>query len=145
MTRRDESKPQQLKRTAMRARPAPACSRRRMIVGRAKARQNLDERPADLKFWLRNGFFVPYRARVVADTEVSIGRTNSKRALGFIVSRDKLRVDFVLNCDQVIALASYLEHMVSGLRKPLGRKPKQLEPAAFRKKPGSTTVRRRKK
>ena len=41
-----------------------------------------NERPADLVFWFKDGFVGGYNARVPADVEVSIGRTNSKRALG---------------------------------------------------------------
>lgn len=43
-----------------------------------------------------------------SDTEVSIGRTNSKRALGFIVTRGRKTMDFVLNKEQVARLAHYL-------------------------------------
>ena len=45
-----------------------------------------NERPADLIFWFRNGSCGGYCARVKACREVSIGRTDSKRGLGFIVS-----------------------------------------------------------
>jgi hypothetical protein len=90
-----------------------------------KAKQN-DEQPADLSFWLRDGGVAYYRARVPADTEVSIGRTNSKRALGFIVTRGKVSIDFVLNKDQVAELAAYCRVSLPGLLKPTGRKPDQI-------------------
>jgi hypothetical protein len=52
-----------------------------------------------------------------------IGRTNSKRALGFIVSRGGTSMDFVLDRDQVAALAAYIQHCaLPRLLKPLGRK-----------------------
>ena len=65
-----------------------------------KAISQKDERPADLLFWFGDGRLGGYRARVAADTEVSIGRTNSKRALGFVVSRGDTWMDFVLDRDQ---------------------------------------------
>src|SRR5262249_33388795 len=64
---------------------------------------------------------------VRADTEVSIGRTNSKRALGFIVTRWKkggpaagpaAEMEFVLDKDQVAQLASYLTKQQARLLKP---------------------------
>jgi hypothetical protein len=81
------------------------------------------EQPTDLLFWPQNGCVMCYRARVPADTEVSIGRTDSKRALGFIVSRGDTQLDFVLNRDQVLELAMYLDAMYPALRAPRGRKP----------------------
>jgi hypothetical protein len=81
------------------------------------------ERPADLLFWFRDGCCGSYRARVTADVEVSIGRTNSKRALGFIVTNGEKKTDFVLDRDQVAELAAFLQQCaLPGLRKPLGRK-----------------------
>jgi hypothetical protein len=80
------------------------------------------EQPTDLWLWPRNGACLLYRARVGADTEVSIGRTNSKRALGFEVKRGKTCIDFVLDKDQVTELAAYLRMMQPRLLKPLGRK-----------------------
>ena len=58
---------------------------------------DVGEQPADLLFWVGNGACGYYLARARASTEVSIGRTNSKRALGFEVSRGDTRLDFVLN------------------------------------------------
>ena len=85
-----------------------------------------DERPADLLFWFADGFCGKYQARTAASTRVSIGRTNSKRALGFTVSNGgKMVADFVLDRDQVIELAAFLQVLASGLRKPLGRKRQQ--------------------
>jgi hypothetical protein len=90
------------------------------------------EQPTDLLLWVRNGFCLPYRARVAADTEVSIGRTDSKRALGFAVHRGGANVvDFVLDKDQVAELAAYLRVMQAALLKPLGRKRDQMSFAAM--------------
>ena len=101
------------------------------------------ERAADLLFWFGDGFHAPYRARVAADTEVSIGRTNSKRALGFRISRGRAQMDFVLNRDQVTELAAYLQCQLPRLLKPLGRKPEQISIAAsLSRTPGRTRPRR---
>ena len=90
-----------------------------------------DGRPADLSFWLKDGLAVDYCTRVAASTEVSIGRTNSKRALGFIVNRGDTSMDFVLDRDQVAELAAYLQHYCPALLKPLGRKQNQLSLVAL--------------
>lgn len=85
------------------------------------------ERPANLLFWFKDGFCATYKARVTAEAKVSIGRTNSKRGLGFIVSSGKKKIDFVLDRDQVAELAAYLQHhALPGLRAPLGRKQEQI-------------------
>jgi hypothetical protein len=84
------------------------------------------EQPTDLLFWFGNGSCGSYRARVKAKTELSIGRTDSERALGFVATRGKTRLDFVLNRDQVDELAAYLQIMRGRLLKPLGRKPDQI-------------------
>jgi hypothetical protein len=92
------------------------------------------ERPADLLFWLRDGLCCRYKARVTADTEVSIGRTDSKRALGFVVTSGNKKVDFVLDRDQVAELAAFLRLALPGLRKPPGRKPPQVSLVALEAK-----------
>jgi hypothetical protein len=84
------------------------------------------EQPTDILFWLGNGSCGRYRARVETETELSIGRTDSEQALGFIVRRGETKLDFVLDRDQVDELAAYLQIMRGGLRKPLGRKPDQV-------------------
>jgi hypothetical protein len=53
-----------------------------------------DEQPTNLLFWFKDGMVMRYDARVAATTKVSIGRTDSKRALGFVVTRGKARLDF---------------------------------------------------
>lgn len=68
------------------------------------------ERPADLLFWIGDGHCSGYKARVAAEVEVSIGRTNSKRGLGFLVTVGNRTIDFVLDRDQVAELAAYLQH-----------------------------------
>jgi hypothetical protein len=67
-----------------------------------------DERPANLLLWHGDGRLRGFDARVAAKTEVSIGRTDSKRALGFVVTNGKKEIDFVLNRDQVAELAYFL-------------------------------------
>jgi hypothetical protein len=88
-----------------------------------------DERPADLLLWWADGMLMGCDASESrADTEVSIGRTKSKRALGFIVTRKNKTMDFVLNKDQVARLASYLTKQEARLLKPRGRKPGSRKP-----------------
>jgi len=54
--------------------------------------KRVDERLADLLLWWANGAVQRCDASEVrADTEVSIGGTNSKRALGFIVKLEERR------------------------------------------------------
>ena len=67
-----------------------------------------------------------------SDTEVSIGRTNSKRALGFIVTRGSKTMDFVLNKDQVHKLAFYLTKQEARLLKPRSRNAKPVRGEAAR-------------
>jgi hypothetical protein len=96
-----------------------------------RSRQN-GGRPADIVFWFKDGHLAPYRARVAANTEVSIGRTDSKRALGFIVTNGKNKVDFVLDRDQVAELAAFLQQCaLPRLLKPLGPKRSQTSLAAL--------------
>ena len=91
-----------------------------------------DERPADLVFWFGNGFCGGYKARAAADVEISVGRTDSKRALGFIVRNGQGNLaDFVLDRDQVAELAAYLQMSLGRLRKPLGRKRNQISLVAL--------------
>jgi hypothetical protein len=71
-----------------------------------------NERPADLVLWLKDGCAVhsPVMDDGKADTEISIGRTNSKRALGFVIYRKgEPNIDFVLNKGQVADLAKFLQ------------------------------------
>lgn len=98
------------------------------------SKRDKNERPADIIFWCGDGQCGRYRARIKAEAEVSIGRTDSKRALGFIVTNGDQQVDFVLNRDQVAELAAYLDLFGPGLRKPLGRKPDQISWVAVSKK-----------
>jgi hypothetical protein len=93
----------------------------------------MNERPTDLLFWFRDGFCVPFKARVKTDAELSIGTTNSKRALGFIISQGGKNMDFVLDQDQVAELAAFLEMKAGDLRKPLGRKKKQISCVALKR------------
>jgi hypothetical protein len=90
------------------------------------------EQPTDLLFWFGNGACGLYRARVPAGTRLSVGRTDSERAIGFRVMKGETHVvDFVLNRDQVDELATYLQGSLGRLRKPLGRKPHQISLVAM--------------
>jgi len=92
-----------------------------------------DERSADLHLWIENGYACVASARLAAEMEVSIGRTNSERAMGFVVGvvgdchrlkwtrHDDKQMAFVLDRDQVVELIGYLQSQLSWLRKPLGR------------------------
>jgi hypothetical protein len=91
-----------------------------------KPKQAPDERPADLLFWWKDG------ACSRCDARASIGRTNSKRALGFIVTQGRKRMLFVLDKDQVTELAAYLRMISPGLLKPLGRKKHHVMPLPSR-------------
>jgi hypothetical protein len=86
------------------------------------------ERPANLLFWERDGCCRSYEARVAADVRVSIGLTNSKRALGFeVTNRNKEIIDFVLDRDQVAELDAFIRFSALGrLRKPVGREKNQV-------------------
>jgi hypothetical protein len=99
--------------------------------------QTKGERPADILFWYGDGQLSSCEARVAATTEVSIGRTNSKRAAGFLVSRGDTSMDFVLDRDQVTELVAYLQKcMLPRLLKPLGRKQNQISLAAMTQRKG---------
>src|SRR5215471_18987923 len=79
-----------------------------------------NERSADLTFWLKNGSCGWCDARFATDVCLSVGRTDSKRAIGFALS-DRNRPDddpvlFVLDRHQARELAAYLEIMDGGLR-----------------------------
>jgi hypothetical protein len=90
------------------------------------------ECPADLLLWFGDGHCGPVRARTAADVEVSIGRTDSERGLGFSVKNGKQRVRFVLDRDQVAELAAFFRwHALPRLRKPPGRKRGGLSLAAM--------------
>jgi hypothetical protein len=98
-----------------------------------KRKRRSNERPANLEFWHADGHARWFEARVAADIEISIGRTDSERALGFIVTNNgKMLADFVLDRDQVAELATYLRFFALGrLKKPLGRKRIQVSYAAL--------------
>jgi hypothetical protein len=53
------------------------------------------ERPADLTLWLGDGTCGLSKASIKAGVEVSVGRTNSKRGMGFLVSVGEQTTDFV--------------------------------------------------
>jgi hypothetical protein len=82
----------------------------------------MTERAANVCCWLQNGSRVGLSARVATKIEVSIGRTNSKRGLGFVVRNGKTSMDFVLDKDQVQDLITYLEFSLHRLLKPSGKR-----------------------
>jgi hypothetical protein len=66
---------------------------------------------------------------------VSVGRTDSERALGFrILAGDDVVADFVLDRDQVAELAAFMQLQLRRLKAPLGRKRQQISFAAMLKK-----------
>jgi hypothetical protein len=82
-----------------------------------------NEQPTDILFWFRDGLLGSCDASVTADTTLSVGRTNSKRAMGFVVTRGKTQIDFVLDRDQVGELAAYLKQWTGkALLAPPGRR-----------------------
>ena len=85
-----------------------------------------NERPAALRFLTSDGKGLLFEARVPAEVEVFIGRTGSKRAMGFLISGGDQMMSFVLNKDQVAELAAYLNGFLPGLLEPRGRKPQQM-------------------
>jgi hypothetical protein len=93
------------------------------------------EQHVNLKVWPRDCFVVDagYRRgnRIVicrtkpGQPEVSVGRADSKRTLGFTVSRGtdhKLLTAFVLDRDQVIALRDHLDYQLPRLKRRRRRK-----------------------
>src|SRR5262245_26566719 len=76
------------------------------------------ERPADLTLWIKDGMTTVSQAErgAWADTEVSVGRTNSERALGFVVRQGRKRTEFVLSKAQVYELSCYLDFQLGRLR-----------------------------
>jgi hypothetical protein len=89
------------------------------------------ERSADMMPWAQNGATGRSPARLAADVVLSVGRTDSERALGFLLYADgdkKLpkfendQIDFVLDRDQIEELIGYLQSQLGRLRKPLGRR-----------------------
>src|SRR5262249_12549180 len=92
------------------------------------------ERSTDLSLWFADGFGGNSNARLHADMEVSIGRTNSMRGMGFVVGvagefrqlnwtrHDDKQMSFVLDRDQCAELVFYLRAQLKGLRRPIGRR-----------------------
>jgi len=91
------------------------------------------ERSADLQLWIGDGCSGGANARFAADVEVSVGRTDSERAMGFVVNasgnpfqslnpaNENKQLAFVLDRDQILELIGYLQSQLRGLKKPLGR------------------------
>jgi hypothetical protein len=90
-----------------------------------------DERSCDLRLWPQNGSCCGPKARFAAEVVLSVGRTGSKRGMGFLlyaVDHKKLprfkndQIDFVLDRDQVEDLMRYLQAQLNRLCRPLGPK-----------------------
>jgi hypothetical protein len=81
-----------------------------------------NEQSTDVILWPKDGCLCSHDARVDATTELFVGRTNSKRAIGFVITRGKQQIDFVLDRDQVENLAAFLNASLAGLSKPAGRR-----------------------
>jgi hypothetical protein len=89
------------------------------------------ERSCDLLLWPQNGSCGGPEARFAAEVVLSVGRTGSKRGMGFLlyaVGHKKLprfkndQIDFVLDRDQVVDLIGYLQQQLNRLCSPLGPK-----------------------
>ena len=75
-----------------------------------------NERPAKLQFWLRDGFTFRDSDDIVrsGDLEISIGRTDSRRGLGFAMT--KRESHFTLTRRQVDELIAFLTFQVRRLQ-----------------------------
>lgn len=82
----------------------------------------LRERAATLLLWFGDGALKPVEGPAGTVVELSIGRTASKRNLGFILTEEKKReTDFVLSRAQVEELHRYLGLTLRRLRGPHSR------------------------
>jgi len=98
------------------------------------------ENPVDLHLWLRNGCLswvdaagrAALKARKLNGLpEVSVGRTDSKKALGFVVvDGDRKLAEFVLDRTQVVELVAYFILQLPRL-KPAGVTPPYLSHAGL--------------
>ena len=79
--------------------------------------------PQNLLFWFKDGMCCPGASYGGCG---GLHWPNNPGGLGFMVTNGKKKIDFTLDKDQVGELACFLQHALSGLRKPLGRKPRQL-------------------
>lgn len=82
-----------------------------------------NEKPAKLVLWMMNGSVFDCEPPNHADIKVSVGRTNSKEALGFVVTNGEDRMMFVLDKYQVAELAAYCLIQLKRLKKRRGPKP----------------------
>jgi hypothetical protein len=86
------------------------------------------EQRVDVLFWLHDGRLIwhdGHHRRGVKLPEVSIGRTNSKRGLGFVVSNGSQDTLFVLDRSQVENLHAFLGCQIGRL-KPMAWPPDTL-------------------
>jgi hypothetical protein len=82
--------------------------------------KNREEQPVDLTTWIMDGTANAIRGKGKNLPMVNIGRTDSKRGLGFLVTFNKKteRVAFVLDRNQVMALHQHLAYQIPRLRGP---------------------------
>jgi len=85
---------------------------------RRRAAKKEDERPADLELWTGDGQGAPCPARQgkPASVQVSIGRTDSERALGFSI-HDGKTINFVLNRAQVETLLHFCRYQILRIKR----------------------------
>jgi len=78
------------------------------------------KQPVDLTTWIMDGTANAIRGKGKNLPMVNIGRTDSKRGLGFLVTFNKKteRVAFVLDRNQVMALHQHLAYQIPRLRGP---------------------------
>jgi hypothetical protein len=109
---------------------------RHIVTAATRPKKPLLERPvsAPLIFSFGPGMGSVAATRPALRRIRKFGRTDSKRALGFVVTSGNKKVDFVLDRDQVAELAAFLRLALPGLRKPPGRKPPQVSLVALEAK-----------
>lgn len=81
-----------------------------------------DEQRADLDLWVKNGCGSWHRGQGKNLPKVSIGRTDSERGLGFVITAPsgRQRAEFVLDRCQVEDLHDYLGQQIRRLRNERG-------------------------
>ena len=81
--------------------------------------ESATEQSVSLWLWLGDGaLLAPFQGDRDSPVEVSVGRTDSKRAIGFRVTGKGKNVLFVLNREQVELLSNFLDRSVSRLKPP---------------------------
>ena len=78
-----------------------------------------DEQRVDLTLWFQNGSAMPHAGQGTGLHEVSIGRTDSERGMGFLLldqKTGKTRAEFVLDRTQIENLHAFLGHQIRRLK-----------------------------